>query len=96
MVFCAYGFEALGDRLIRWALVPVAMVLGVALLRTDSQAGLVALGVALLLALVFSGDLRRRAAWSWPPSWWRDALLHARDRAGRIPDDILARQHVQS
>ena len=62
IVFCAYGFEALGDRLVRWALIPVAMVLGVALLRTDSQAGLVALAVALLLALVFSGDLRRRAA----------------------------------
>jgi O-antigen ligase len=62
MVFCAYGFTALGDRLIRWALVPIAMLLGVVLLRTDSQAGLVALGVALLLALVFSGDLRRRAA----------------------------------
>lgn len=62
IVFCAYGFAALGDRMIRWALVPVAMLLGVALLRTDSQAGLVALAVALLLALVFSGDLRRRAA----------------------------------
>ena len=62
IVFCAYGFAALGDRVIRWALVPVALLLGVALLRTDSQAGLVALAVALLLALVFSGDLRRHAA----------------------------------
>jgi O-antigen ligase len=62
IVFCAYGFAALGDRLIRWALVPIAMLLAVALLRTDSQAGLVALAVALLLALMFSGDLRRRAA----------------------------------
>ena len=62
IVFCAYAFMALGHRRIRWALVPVAGFLGVALLRTDSQAGLVALIMALLLALVFSGDLRRQAS----------------------------------
>lgn len=61
IVFCAYAFAALGDRRVRWILPPVAAILGVALLRTDSQAGLVALIAALLLGLVFSGDLRRRA-----------------------------------
>lgn len=62
IVFCGYAFAALGDRRVRWLLLPAVGILGVALLRTDSQAGLVALMAALLLALVFSGDLRRRAA----------------------------------
>jgi O-antigen ligase len=62
LVFCGYAFAALGDRRIRWVLLPVAGMLGVALLRTDSQAGLLALATALVLALIFSGELRKQAA----------------------------------
>lgn len=62
LVFCAFAFAALGDRQVRWLLVPAAAFLGVILLRTESQAGLVALMTALVLAIVFSGNLRRQAA----------------------------------
>ena len=72
------------------------MVLGVALLRTDSQAGLVALAVAFFWRRCFRRPAAARGAGRRRPRRGRDALLHAGDRASRIPDDILVRQHVQS
>ena len=61
LVLSGFAFEALRGRPARLFLLPVAAVLGLGLLRTDSQAGLVSLGVACVLALFFSGPVRDRA-----------------------------------
>jgi putative inorganic carbon (hco3(-)) transporter len=52
------AFAAVGRRSVRWVYAGVALLLFYTLAQTDSQAGIVALCVALLLALVFSGRLR--------------------------------------
>lgn len=60
LVFLLFFFVA-DRRAIRWLLIPLAAVLALGFLRTDSQAGLVALAVTLIGALVFSGPARGRA-----------------------------------
>lgn len=61
LVFLSFAFVALRGRNLRWVFVPAVPIAGVALLRTDSQAGLLALGLALILSIVFGGPIRRQA-----------------------------------
>ena len=61
LVFSSFAFLALRGRWLRWAFALVLPIAGVALLRTDSQAGLLALGLALILSIVFGGQVRRHA-----------------------------------
>ena len=60
IVLSAAAFLASGRRAIRWLYAAVAAFLGYAFFQTDSQAGLLALGVALIVAVVFSGRARAR------------------------------------
>jgi putative inorganic carbon (hco3(-)) transporter len=61
MVLAAFAFVAARGRTIRWVFLPAAALFGLALIGTDSQAGVLAMGVALVLSLVFSGRARRLA-----------------------------------
>jgi putative inorganic carbon (HCO3(-)) transporter len=60
IILSAAAFLAAGRKAIRWLYAGVAAFLGYAFFQTDSQAGLVALGMALLLGVVFSGRARAR------------------------------------
>jgi O-antigen ligase len=60
IVFAVAAFLAVGSRPVRWIYAAVAAFLGYAFLQTDSQAGLIALGLALFLAVIFSGRARPR------------------------------------
>jgi O-antigen ligase len=60
LVFLGFVFEAY-RRSARLLLIPAAGVLGLGFVRTDSQAGLLALGVVCICALFFSGPARGRA-----------------------------------
>jgi O-antigen ligase len=61
LVFCGFAFEAARGRAARWIYAGLALPLMYALAQTDSQAGLVALGLALVLSMVFSGPARAHA-----------------------------------
>jgi O-antigen ligase len=61
MVLAAFAFVATRGRTIRWVFLPAAALFALALIRTDSQAGILAMGVALVLSVVFSGRARRLA-----------------------------------
>jgi O-antigen ligase len=61
LVFLSF-FLVAERRATRFLLVPIAGVLALGFLRTDSQAGLIALGVTLVGALFFAGPVRDRAA----------------------------------
>jgi O-antigen ligase len=54
-----FAFAAYRKTSFRWLLAGATALFGFALLRTDSQAGILALGVALVLSLVFAGRARR-------------------------------------
>jgi O-antigen ligase len=58
MVLASFAFVALPGRASRWAYAAAAVVMLYALAQTDSQAGLIALAVALLLAVVLGGRAR--------------------------------------
>ena len=58
MVLACFAFVALPGRASRWAYAAAAVVMLYALAQTDSQAGLIALAVALLLAVVLGGQAR--------------------------------------
>ena len=62
MVLGAFAFVATPGRSIRWVFLGCAALFGLALIRTDSQAGIIALAVALVLGVVFAGRARRLAA----------------------------------
>jgi putative inorganic carbon (HCO3(-)) transporter len=62
LVLCAFAFVAAGRRPIRWLYAGLAALFFYSFAQTDSQAGIVALVVALLLAVVVSGRVRPRAA----------------------------------
>jgi O-antigen ligase len=62
MVIAAFAFVAARGRSIRWIFFLCAGLFCWALFRTDSQAGIVALGVALVLGIAFAGRARRLAA----------------------------------
>jgi O-antigen ligase len=62
MVIAAFAFVAARGRSIRWIFFLCAGLFCWALFRTDSQAGIVALGVALTLGIAFAGRARRLAA----------------------------------
>lgn len=61
MVIAAFAFVASRGRSIRWIFFLCAGLFCVALVRTDSQAGILALGVALVLGIAFAGRARRVA-----------------------------------
>lgn len=61
MVLAAFAFVATPGRSIRWVFLGCAALFGLALIRTDSQAGILALGVAIVLGVVFAGRARRLA-----------------------------------
>jgi O-antigen ligase len=61
IVLCAFAFTASRGRPIRWLYAGLAPLLLYAFAQTDSQAGIVALAVALLLAVVFAGRARPQA-----------------------------------
>jgi O-antigen ligase len=61
IVLCAFAFAATRGRPIRWLYACLAALFFYSFAQTDSQAGIVALAVALLLAAVFSGRLRPQA-----------------------------------
>ena len=58
IVLSAFAFLALGRKATRWIYVAAAVFLGYSFFQTDSQAGLVALGVASLLGVAFAGRAR--------------------------------------
>ncbi|HEV8250110.1 MAG TPA: O-antigen ligase family protein [Gaiellaceae bacterium] len=58
LVLSAFAFVAAPGRLARWACVALAGLFLYALAQTDSQAGIVALAVALILAIALSGRVR--------------------------------------
>jgi putative inorganic carbon (hco3(-)) transporter len=60
LVLCGFAFTA-SRGAIRWTFVPLAGLFMYSLAQTDSQAGIVALLVALALTILVSGRLRRHA-----------------------------------
>lgn len=58
VAIAGFAFAASRNARLRWILAGLTGVFGFALIRTDSQAGIVALGVALVLAIAFSGRAR--------------------------------------
>jgi putative inorganic carbon (HCO3(-)) transporter len=58
LVFSGFAFVALRGRASRWLYAVAALIFLYALAQTDSQAGLVALAVALVLAVVLGGPAR--------------------------------------
>lgn len=58
LVLSAFAFVATSSRLARWACVALAALFLYVLAQTDSQAGIVALAAAMILAIVVSGRAR--------------------------------------
>jgi O-antigen ligase len=59
MMLCGFAFFAFRGRPVRWAFAISIPILGLALLRSDSQGGIVALAVGAVAAVVFGGPARR-------------------------------------
>jgi O-antigen ligase len=59
MMLAGFAFLAFRGRPVRWAFAACVPILGLALLRADSQGGLVALAVAAVFAAFFGGPARR-------------------------------------
>jgi O-antigen ligase len=62
LALAAFAFFAFRGRRIRWIFLPIGVFFVVGLLDTQSQAGIVALGVVLILGVAFAGRARGRAA----------------------------------
>jgi O-antigen ligase len=59
MMLAGFAFLAYRGRWIRWGFAACVPILGLALLRADSQGGLVALAVGAVFAVIFGGSARR-------------------------------------
>jgi O-antigen ligase len=59
MMLAGFGFLAFRGHFLRWAFAACVPILGLALLDSDSQGGLVALAVGAVAAVVFGGSARK-------------------------------------